>query len=105
MKAFTLFLGGTVFATVSCVHMVSAGELRPLVLPSTQQGYIQQQRPAEPSSASLYTTFEEKVKHMTPEQKNAYKERYTKGFNEAKQNNDYRRVEHFNRLLGILSRY
>lgn len=102
MKAITLFLWSAVFATVSCVQMVSAGELRPLVLPSTQQGYIQQQRPAETSGSSMYKSFEADVRKMTPEQKQASKERYTSALDEAVKKNDYKRIQHFSRLLEIL---
>jgi hypothetical protein len=102
MKTITLFPGITVFAVVSCLQMVSAGELRPLVLPSTQQGYIQQQRPAEQPGSLMYKNFEADVRRMTPEQKQAFKDHYTRSLDEAVKENDYTRIQHFSRLLEIL---
>lgn len=104
MKTTTLFLGIAVFVTVSCIQIVSAGELRPLVLPSTQQGYIQQQRPVGPSGSSMYKNFEADVKKMTPGQQDATKKHYSKLLKDAVDANDYVRIQHFSRLLGILKR-
>lgn len=102
MKTFTTFLGSAVFAMVSCMQIVSAGELRPLVMPGAQQGYIQQQRPVEPSGTSLYNNFQADVSKMNPGQKDAAREHYSRLLKEAMDANDYTRIQHFSRLLEIL---
>jgi hypothetical protein len=105
MKVIPLFMSTALILTASYAQTVLAAELRPLVLPSTQQLHIQRQGLVEPSGTSMYVTFAEKVKMMGSEEKDAYRERYTRELDEAVRNRDYERTGHFNRLLEILSRY
>lgn len=105
MKFFLHLLASALFATAGSMQMASAAELRPLKLPSTQQGYIQQPRTVEPVGTTLYRDFEEKVKTMSTEEKEAYRKYYSSELDKAVNNKDYNRTDHFNRLLGILSRY
>jgi hypothetical protein len=92
-------------ASVNSIQPTAAAELRPLILPGVQQGHIQQQRPTQPTVAPVYGTFENRVKRMSPAQKNAYKARYTRELEEAVKKQDHARIDHFNRLLQILGRY
>jgi hypothetical protein len=87
-------------ASAHAAQPVSAAELRPLINPG-----IQQQRPVQPTVAPVYRTFENRVKQMSREQKNAYKARYTRELEEAVKKQDHARIDHFNRLLQILGRY
>lgn len=98
-------IASALFATVGSIQIACAAELRPLQLPSSQQGYIQQPRRVEPVDNKLYRDFEEKVKTMSTEEKEAYRNYYSSELDKAVKRNDYNRTGHFNRLLSILSRY
>ena len=101
MKSNFRLLTALFYLTLACSQTVSAAELRPLELPSTQRNYRQQ--PSQ--SNSIYIQFEKQVEQMNTKTKNLYKNKYKEEWSDAKAKGDYNRAEHYRRLLEILYRH
>ena len=105
MKIIILILVSCIIIVCGSVQLTQASELRPLNLPSTQQGHLLQPQTVERSTPNIYATFEEKVRSMDSQQIEAYRQRYTRALDAAANNRDYKKVEHYSRLLKILEEY
>jgi len=86
-----------------------AGELRPFVLPnSNQQAQTEQYRSARqtaPRPPSVYQQFEDDVRKMAPNEREKMCRYYEKLREQARRSGDQVQVNYYDTLLAILAKY
>lgn len=96
-------VGLLVVAWLVAPATVPAADLRPsLVLPSERSNSDAQRRVATPPEA-FYEKFRRDAEQMTPERRNDLRKEFAKRRDMARRGGNAGEVQHYERLLGILS--
>jgi len=88
--------------TMAMVGLATAGELRPLDLPSEQKSYTQEQRPPDPT-ATVYDRFREKIGGLNDREKQEALEAFKKKLETAESEKDWKAAAHYQTLIKMLS--
>jgi len=81
--------------------LATAGELRPLDLPSTRGTYTQEQR-APDSAATVYDQFRERIGRLNDQEKQEVLEAFKKEQETAESRKDWKAAAHYQTLIEII---